>query len=168
MSKVHDLGIGWQALEVAGRGVVVAAGNGIVFFEDARIDEDGNLVAAFFDVQSPAVAKVKPGPSSIAGVNVAAFMEETARRNLTADGHYGSVGPIVGKLREVLDSLDDGSPVAASLGNLLALGDHGRFGAAAVIVGMGQERLDEFVRVLAAPEADAVEEFVDKCITSAA
>jgi len=169
MSKVHDLGQGWKALEVKGRGVVVSLEMGVVFVEHAKIDDDGSLVADW-PVDAPAVEArpAKPGPSSIAAVNVKAFLEEISRRNLTVNGHYGAVGPLIGRLRDVLKDVEPHSPLEESIGSLLALGDHGRLGAAAAIVEMSPEKRAEFAKLLDSRDVDGMEAFVDGCIGGAA
>lgn len=168
MSKVKDLGQGWKVLEIKGRGVVVALEMGLVFVENAKIDEDGSLVADWPTIPAPSASPAKPGPSSIASVNGKAFIDEISTKNLTGDGHYGVIGPLLGRIHGVLKDVGPESPIGESLGNLLALGDHVRYGSAAAVVEMSAAKQDEFFKLLEAPDAEAIEAFVDRCISGAA
>jgi hypothetical protein len=110
----------------------------------------------------------KPEPSTVATVNVAAFQEETARRNLTTQGEYGPHGPVLARLREVLKVQEPDSVIETAIGNLLALGDHGRYGTAAAIIGLPDEAMKEFSELLKAPDAEKIEAFVDRRIAAGA
>lgn len=84
MTEIHELSKGWDALEIKGRGVIVKTGSGPLFIEDVTI-VDGELVGLTYDeVKASITPAKKPGPSSIAAVNLKAFEEEVSRRNLSA------------------------------------------------------------------------------------
>ena len=162
MGTFIEIGEGLKALEIKGRGVVLTSKSNTLFLDYVAI-LDGELVDADVGVQSGSARPVKPGPSSIASVNIEAFEKEVSRRNLTPAGEYGAVGPLVGKLRDALKLAGEGSPTANLLGNLLALGDHAKFGSAAAVVGMPAALQEEFATVLEAGETADLESFVDKC-----
>jgi hypothetical protein len=165
MTEIHELSKGWDALEIKGRGVIVKTGSGPLFIEDVTI-VDGELVGLTYDeVKASITPAKKPGPSSIAAVNLKAFEEEVSRRNLSAGGEYGVSGALVAKLRERIKTMTP--ETSSAIGNLLALGDHDKYGSVAVVIGMAPARQEEFAKVLDG-DADALEDFVDECIVGAA
>jgi hypothetical protein len=166
MATIHDLSGGLQALEIKGRGVIVVSKSSLLLIHDVQVVE-GELVVV--DVSYPAAAHpVKPGPSSIAAVNVTAFMDETRRRNLTGGGEYGAVGPLLAKLREKLKVCADDSPFASLIGNLLAMGDHSKYNSVAAVIEMPAALQAEFSQLLDGDDSEALEAFVDKAIVMAA
>ena len=168
MKEVVEIGDGWKGLEIPGVGVVIKAGASLLLVENTRIDKD-ELVADFPTVVTTSgSAPQKPQASSIASVNVRDFLEEVKRRNLSTAGEYGPLGPMVAKLRDVLKDIDEDSPVATAFGDLLAQGDHARFGTVAAIIAMTAKQAEEFGTVLANPLPDLVQEFVDRMITGQA
>ena len=168
MAEILELAKGWIALEVKGRGVIVQAEMGLIFIEDATI-KDGAVVALEPPVppEIPSLPRTKKEFSSVASVNVKQFLDEMTRRNLTPLGEFGALGATITKLREVLKHSDPDGEVATALGNLLVYGDHDRFGIVAAIVAMDAKTLDEFNEVLNSPEADVVQEFVDRRMMAA-
>jgi hypothetical protein len=166
----QDIG-DWKALEINGLGVIVQGDTGLAFVPDAKI-EDGKLVADFeLPPASPAVRK--PGPSTIASVNIKSFLAQMtgkdgyAAKNLTSGGEYGPIGPYLARLKEVVQNLEPESPLESALGAFLASGDHIRHGMAAAVLALKPEMLEELTKVLSNPEPDIVENFVDRCITAA-
>jgi hypothetical protein len=157
---------GVKAYEIKGLGCIVAAGVDTLWVEGASISEEGELV--YLPPAEPQIEETplppKHMPSSIATVNANAFLQEMDRKNLTAGGEYGPLGPIIGKLRTTLKGTDDDSPVRGALGELLGLGDHGRYNTAAAVLAMNPEQMDQFNEVLNHPEPDIVREFVDRMI----
>ena len=169
MSQVHDIGGGWKGMEVPGVGVIVQAEMGLILVPYSRIVE-GNIVGDERPAETTtAPAKTSRAPSTIASVNVKAFATQMEGKNLTSGGEYGGIGPVLRKLLEFVQGIEPDSPQEAFIGNLLATGNHERFGMSAAVVAIAEaKRLDEFVQVLNSPEPDILEAFVDKCITGAA
>ena len=163
-----------QAYEIKGLGCLVRAKPGaqLLFLEGATINEEMEIV---MDQDRYAIANaaeapkpVKQGPSPIASVNVKSFLTEMDRKNLTAGGEFGPLGPILGKLNHVLKGSDEGSAVRTAFGDLLGMGDHGRYGSAAAVLAMNAQQLDRLNEVLNSPEGDIVQEFVDSVIPAIA
>jgi hypothetical protein len=137
---------------------------GLIFIEGVKVDGK-ELV----DYAIPAAAKKieKIGPSTIASVNVNAFKVEVSRKNLALDGDYGPLGPTMKKTLGFIENAGADSPSIDILGDFLALGDHGRFGAGAAIVGLQPDTLAEFRTILDSGNADTLQTFVDKRISGA-
>jgi hypothetical protein len=171
MSKVIKLDDGWKAMEVAGLGVIVQAEMGLIFVEYAKIDEAGGLVAMEMPAVAAPEAAPKPnkgGPTSMASVNVKAFLDGTVGKNFGGGGEYGPFGAHLKRLREVLQTVDPESEQGTLWGNFLAMGDHTRYGVVAAVIGLKPAALDELSQILASPEPDLVETFVDRVVTGAA
>ena len=162
---IQDLACGWKVMEIGGRGVIVVAGSAGLFIEDVKI-EGGQLVDASAGGLAAPV-RVNHGPSSIAEVNVTALRDELRGKNLTSAGTYGATGPLLEKLGKTLKDAGPDSPLVSPLGAMLALGDHGRFGAVAAVIEMSPERRTQFSALLDEPDAEKIEEFADQYIAAA-
>jgi hypothetical protein len=147
--------------------------NNMLWIEGAKISEEGELVfddTRYFSQVNPEPAPVvaKPGPSSIASINVKAFMEEMTRRNLTQGGEYGPLGPIIGKLKHLLKGVDDNAAVRTSIGELLSMGDHPKYNMAAAFLAMNSQQIDELSAALDSSDLEKIQEFCEKIIPAIA
>ena len=153
-----------QVIEIKGRGLVFRDNTGMVFIENAKIGENGEYVAD--GVPSGPVDITKPGVmrtfTSQSDNQIKAFQEEMARRNLSADGEYGTNGPYLAKLRNAISEVEPTSPQHALLGGFLQSGDHMRYGRAAAVVDLSEKGREELMAVLKNPSEEKLEEFIDR------
>lgn len=172
MNEPISIGSTWKALEIKGLGVIVQGDKGLLFVPATKI-QDGEIVTDLApDTAAVGTATVvqpaRRGPASQSEVTVKGFLEAMKQKNLTAGGEYGAYGPLLNRLKELLFGLEEDSPLLAPLGTFLALGDHPRYGFAAAVVALSDAKLNELTALLAQPEAEPVEAFVEKCLTGAA
>jgi hypothetical protein len=162
----------WKALNIKGGGCIVQGEKGIlhlpfVTFQDGElVSDDEEIPASRYLAAAPQVAP--KGPTSQAEIQVKGFLDQMKTANLSGAGEYGGNGPYLNKLRELLLGIELDSPMALSLGRFLELGDHPRYHFAAAVIGLDEKKRDEFSQMLASPQPDVVEAFVEKCITGAA
>ncbi len=188
MSKFKAIDDGLEALDIPGYGCLirtekgrplqvlegVTVGTTIVDPGDETKPPLLEYTLIFDDSISPAAAaaakSLKPTQvaSSLASVNVNAFLKHVEQRSLSPAGEFGNYGPPIAKLRDFLKGVDLESETASSLGNFLATGDHLRHGPVAAVVALSEQRLAELSSVLTTPEPEKIEAFVDACIVGTA
>ena len=161
MGEVHDVGGGWKAMEVKGLGVLVAAEMAMTFLPGTMV-QDGEIVVMPAAVEA---SRKKPAASI---VSIKTFLDDMETYDLTSSGTFGTLGPVLGKLKGFLDDVEPTAPVAQSIGNLLARGDHARHGSAAGVICLPEDQREGLSNILESGDEDLVKVFVDRAIGAAA
>lgn len=162
MAKAKE-NLDWTYKEVRGLGLIVQAEMGLIFIEGACLDADGEPCVMDSPNAAPAVATV--GKTMVSSIK--AFLDETSKRDLRGAGEYGANGAVLAKLRDYIKALPESAPELDSISDFLSTGNHDRFGAAAAVLSLQPEFIGELAKVLEKPDAEKIEAFVTKVVTTA-